>query len=58
MDYMSIDFAADRSSRLPFNARTNRQRQLNALPHSSGHTAGMGIVISCIYPRLYLPTPA
>jgi len=32
MYYMSTDFGADSSSRVPFGAQTNRQMRLNALP--------------------------
>jgi len=42
MDYMSTEFGADSSSRLPFRARTNRQMRLNALPRAGGYTAGVG----------------
>jgi len=50
MDYMSIDFGANSSSRFPFKVRTirqtdrqtNEQARLNALPNAGGYTAGVG----------------
>jgi len=40
---MSTNFDADSSSHVPFRAQTDRQTRLDALPHASGYTAGVGI---------------
>jgi len=49
MYYMSSDFDAASSSSFPFRTQTNKQMRLNALPHASGYTAGVGNYTKKLY---------